>query len=188
MLTLLVGVVRFGDNRQLYPWELAREGSSDSLSWAGTASSPHMPDLEKGFHSDKGPHFDSSSAMSTTPKHESAPAFPSANNSPRPNNGSSPALPSFSYFPAYSSSVHGSDSDKSETTKGGVSSSKGVLYFAPAAMQLQQSSKVWERFTRITEPVVSEAQWRLVMAAAGYGVLAMVLTAAVCLSVPNRHR
>ncbi|KAK4056831.1 hypothetical protein OIO90_002081 [Microbotryomycetes sp. JL221] len=158
----------FGDSRQLYPWELARESANGSSFYSDGTSST-MVGLEEG-------KFETSSEKSSP--------FPGGSGDSR---RSSATFPDFNYYPLRPAS---------ETEKSFRSSSKSTtsattpsgLYFAPVHISenLPPSSKVWAPFTRLWNPIVARAQRDIVAAAAGYGLIVMCITAAICLSVPNR--
>lgn len=103
-------------------------------------------------------------------------------------------LSDLGYFPlrpaprSVSESSGAGSGSGSRSPTGRSSTTPGGLYFAPAAMQLPKSSPTWESFTKMMSPVVARAQRDLVMTAALYGVVVMVITGAICLSVPNRDR
>lgn len=139
---------------------MARETDAGS-SYFGTETT--MTGLEEG-------KWESSSAKSS----------PHLNS---PSSRSSSTFPDLNYFPLPRTP---SMSDKS--VKSSTATTQGGLYFAPAYLNetLPPSSKVWAPFTKMLSPVVARAQRDLVLAAAGYGVLAMVITAAICLAVPSR--
>lgn len=163
----------FGDNRQLYPWELAREAADSASFYSGEEwGSPITLDGSN----EKQQYEDSSN--------KSSPNIESAERSPDLSNTHSRRSSSFQYYPLAPKSP--SLSEKS--VKSEVSSGR-ELYFVPAHVNetLPQSSKVWAPFTKILSPVVARAQQKLVLAAAGYGVVAMVITGAICLAVPNRN-
>jgi hypothetical protein len=150
-----------GDQRQLYPWELARE--TDASSSFGTDTT--LTGLEEG-------------------KWETS----SDNSSPNPEDAasrrSSSIFPDLNYFPLPRASSLSEKSVKSSTA-----TTQGGLYFAPSYINesLPSSSRVWAPFTPMMSPIIARAQRDKVMAAAGYGLVATVLTTAICLSVPNHH-
>ena len=187
----------FGDNRQLYPWELAAikaetesisAGSDTSDPW-GFSSSPDLStataaatattttttatqrssvDEKAGSTLDSADSADVQTAPSGSPRHS---AFFDLGYIPR---GTRPS----------SASVSGSEGSNSRSSRSAAT--PGGLYFAPAAMDLPPSSRVWEAFTKQLSPVVARAQRNLVATAALYGLVIMAITAAICLSVPNR--
>jgi len=152
----------FGDTRQLYPWELSRQSALDSahsdLESAGASPSSHYS------HDLKEP--------STPPA--------AASDSPR----SSTFGLDLNYFPLQRTPSPSERSTHSATS--------GALYFAPKAQleagKVSASSRVWAPFTRVLSPEVCVAQRNTVAVAAGYGLVAMCLTAVVCFAVPNAHR
>ncbi|BGP55337.1 hypothetical protein JCM8202_002163 [Rhodotorula sphaerocarpa] len=177
-------IYAFGDHRQLYPWELAAasaEAETPSLGserdladpWGFSLTSGAEISPQRSSLSEKGSEAGDSgvqTAQSSTPSPRNS-AFHDLAYIPR---GTRPSSASES-----GSDGSGSRSRRSSTTPGG-------LYFAPAAMKLPASSRVWEAFTKQLSPVVARAQRDLVATAALYGVAVMVITAAICLSVPNR--
>ncbi|KAK4047012.1 hypothetical protein OIV83_005698 [Microbotryomycetes sp. JL201] len=154
----------FGDNRQLYSWELARQVDNGS-SFFSDDSSPTMVDLENG-------KFD----------YNSEKASPTLDDSP--SRRSSSTFPDFNYYPLRPAS----ESEKSFKSSTASTTTPSGLYFAPASLNetLPKSAKVWAPFTKLWNPIVARAQRDIVMAAAGYGVVVMCVTAAICLAVPNR--
>lgn len=159
----------FGDNRQLYPWELARTADSGSsfFEFGSDGTSPTMVGLEEGKFETDSTKLGLSGSQS-------------GNDSRR----SSSVYPDFNYFPLRPAS----ESEKS-TQSSSVATTQGGLYFVPAYLSetLPKSSRVWAPFTRLWNPIVARAQRDIVAAAAGYGLVVMCLTAAICLSVPNRR-
>lgn len=107
------------------------------------------------------------------------PSTPSSQGSPR--RGSGYGFPELNFFPL-SPTASVPDSTRTGTS--------GGLYFAPKSIlesgTLPKSSRVWAPFTRVMEPIVCRAQRDIVVTAALYGLLAMVLTAIVCFAVPNK--
>ncbi|GAA6060524.1 hypothetical protein JCM10212_005605 [Sporobolomyces blumeae] len=190
----------FGDNRQLYPWELARDVSADSSS-STFGQSTQWSSAENGasnwsnYEKDPaGPGALSDGA--TTPSTDGRAREPSSNTLAAPSktpNGSDSArrasstfsFPDLGYFPLGPRAASISGSESSTPSSQPRSTTPGGLYFAPAGTKLPKSSRVWEAFTPMLNPIVARAQRDIVLAAAGYGVLAAVLTTAVCLSVPN---
>ncbi|GAA5911510.1 uncharacterized protein JCM6883_005781 [Sporobolomyces salmoneus] len=194
-IVVLVGGLRktclviylFGDNRQLYPWELAREVSApSSASTHGTQSTWSHDSAENGLSvyssRDEKAGFDGETAVGRTREPTNA-TFTSATDSRRFSSFSFPDLGYFPLGPRTSSVSGGSESSGANSQR--PSTTPGGLYFAPAAVKLPSSSNVWARFTPILNPVVARAQRDIVLAAAGYGVVAAALTTAICLSVPN---
>lgn len=174
----------FGDNRQLYPWEIAAsKADADSASAASDSNDPW------GFS--PAPETGSANAMDHPSIDEKGTSNAGSANNVQTTPSGSPRHSAFfdlGYIPRgtrpSSASMTGSEgsnarSSRSATTPGG-------LYFAPAAMDLPPSSRVWEAFTRQLSPVVARAQRNLVATAALYGLVIMAITAAICLSVPNR--
>lgn len=118
-----------GDNRQLYPWELARESDDGSSYYGSDTSSPTMVDLEGGKFGDEEKR---GSVDKTDSRRNSAFSFPDMH-----------------YFPLPPSPA--SLSDKSVTSSSGKSSTTpSGLYFAPAALNesLPKSSRVWAPFCK----------------------------------------
>ncbi|GAA6002397.1 hypothetical protein JCM10207_001099 [Rhodosporidiobolus poonsookiae] len=184
----------FGDNRQLYPWELARETDTSTISSAtgSTSTGGHWgksPDLEDGaassFRDEKNtpPHTPS---MTPTAPHTHTIDLPGqGEGSPRSSVNNSP-LSDLGYFPLMPGSPSLSGKSAPDSSRRGSSTTPGGLYFAPAGMALPPSSPVWAPFTKMLSPIVAREQRRLVLTAAGYGLLAASLTTAICLSVPNK--
>lgn len=161
-------IYMFGDNRQLYPWELAREVDDGSSYYGGSHfNSPTLVNLEAFGDLEEGKKRPSSD-IDADSRRVSAFSFPDMH-----------------YFPLPPSPA--SISEKSTSTSSGKSSTTpSGLYFAPASIDLPKSSRVWAPFCKQISPIVARAQQGIVLAAAGYGLVAMVITAAICLSVPNR--
>lgn len=155
-------VYLFGDNRQLYPWETARQSALNSA-YSDIESTGASPSTQYS-HDLKDPSPSSSAASS-----------------PRPS--SAFGLPDFNFFP-----LQRSPSPSQVSTH---SAHSGGLYFAPKELleggALPRSSRVWAPFTRVMSPEVCVAQRNNVAVGAMYGLVAMVLTAAVCFAVPNAH-
>lgn len=149
-----------GDHRQLYPWELARETDAGSSFGSDTT----MTGLEEGKWET------SSNNASSTPEDTAS-------------RRSSSIFPDLNYFPLPRASSLSEKSVKSSTA-----TTQGGLYFAPAYINdsLPSSSRVWAPFTPTLSPIVARAQRDHILAAAGYGLVATILTTAICLSVPNR--
>ncbi|KAM0787653.1 hypothetical protein ACM66B_003717 [Microbotryomycetes sp. NB124-2] len=158
----------FGDNRQLYSWELARHADNGSTSFFSDDSSPTMVDLENGKFVDS----------------NSEKASPMLDSSGESSRRSSSTFPDFNYYPLRPAS----ESEKSYKSSTASTTTPSGLYFAPAYLNetLPKSAKVWAPFTKLWNPIVARAQRDIVMAAAGYGVVVMCITAAICLAVPNR--
>ncbi|SCZ99258.1 BZ3500_MvSof-1268-A1-R1_Chr3-1g05910 [Microbotryum saponariae] len=166
----------FGDNRQLYSWELARETDVSGSSIYGSDVSPILAEMEEG----KSPMCDFDSTLKSgapgSPDSEAAPSTSS-----RRSSGHFPELNYFRLQRAHSLS------DKSITM---TATTSGGLYFASAHLNekvLPKSSGVWAPFTCITEPIVAQAQREIVVAGACYGIAVMVVTGAICMAVPNRR-
>ncbi|BGP39931.1 hypothetical protein JCM10450v2_003910 [Rhodotorula kratochvilovae] len=175
----------FGDNRQLYPWERQEYNEAGSVSSSAHSSvdpwnaSPATEDgMSPSVSNEKNEHTPPSTPAFTSALPESR---RSSQHSPIFDLGYFPLAPASPSLSGRSGSGSGSGTRRSSTTPGG-------LYFAPAAMELPKSSPTWESFTKMMSPVVAHAQRNLVLAAAGYGVLVMCITAAICLAVPNRSR
>ncbi|GAA5963078.1 hypothetical protein JCM3765_001760 [Sporobolomyces pararoseus] len=196
-IVVLVGGLRktclviylFGDNRQLYPWELARDVSADSsASTHGTQSTWSHDSAENGtsvFSSGdekekSGPDGESTFVRAREPTSNSL-----GSSSPDTRRSSAFSFPDLGYFPLGPRTASISGSDTSSPSSQRPSTTPGGLYFAPAAVKLPKSSRVWEAFTPMLNPIVARAQRDIVLAAAGYGLVAAALTTAVCLSVPN---
>ncbi|GAA5899391.1 hypothetical protein JCM6882_009106 [Rhodosporidiobolus microsporus] len=189
----------FGDNRQLYPWELAKETDASTIStisgsdhWGGSTQAD--TEREAGsFHDEKTtpPH----SPSTVTAPHTHTIDLPGQGGSP--SSSSSPAhSPIFDlgYFPlapaspslSGKSGAQQSDSRRGSGSQRRSSTTPGGLYFAPAGMTLPASSATWAPFTKMLSPIVAREQRNLVLTAAGYGLLAAAATCAICLSVPNK--
>ncbi|GAA5928641.1 uncharacterized protein JCM15063_003928 [Sporobolomyces koalae] len=181
----------FGDNRQLYPWELARDVSADSSSsmhGTQTTWSSNYDSAENGasvFSGDEKEKtgLDGESAGGRTRE----PTTNTFASSPDSRRSSAFSFPDLGYFPLGPRAPSVADSSSKSTTPSSQrpSSTPGGLYFAPAAVVLPKSSRVWEAFTPMLNPIIAQAQRDIVLAAAGYGLIAAALTTAVCLSVPN---
>ncbi|GAA5978182.1 hypothetical protein JCM11641_001127 [Rhodosporidiobolus odoratus] len=172
----------FGDNRQLYPWELARETDSSTIStmtgdsrdlWGATVT-----------EDDSGSSFqDEKHSLPTAPRTHSVTAPRSSSSS-----SFSPVL-DLGYFPLQpgSPALSGkSGSSADPTRRGSSTTTPGGLYFAPAGMSLPRSSPVWAPFTKMLSPIVAREQRNLVLTAAGYGLFVAAITTAICLSIPNK--
>ncbi|GAA6042274.1 hypothetical protein JCM8097_000609 [Rhodosporidiobolus ruineniae] len=187
----------FGDSRQAYPWELAKETDTATISTAtGGSSRDHWgasPMLEAGS--------DASTHDEKTPPQTPAvqPPRTHAINLPGQRNGSvsgssgspsSPPSPIFDlgYFPLEPASPNpsGANSSRNQSRRGSATTPSG-LYFVPAGMDLPSSSPTWAPFTKMLSPIVARAQRNLVLTAAAYGLVACAVTTAICLSVPNKH-
>ena len=187
-------IYMFGDNRQLYPWEIAAvKAETDSISAGSDTSDPW------GFSSSPNPSTSTAAVATTTTatqrssvdekagstldSADSADVQTAPSGSPRHS-----AFLDLGYIPRgtrpSSASVSGSEGSNSRSSQSATT--PGGLYFAPAAMDLPPSSRVWEAFTKQLSPVVARAQRNLVATAALYGLIIMAITAAICLSVPNR--
>ncbi|GAA5861828.1 hypothetical protein JCM1840_006848 [Sporobolomyces johnsonii] len=217
-VVVLVGGIRktclviylFGDNRQLYPWELACEAAGSASSSLGSSSdetagwaSPNLSYAENGQSTfsafDDKEKLDGPSTpepalppvnvtfpVSARSREQSqattiAPMSTTADGSRRSSSGFS--FTDLGYYPLGPKSP--SETGRSSSDSSAAATTPGGLYFAPAAMQLPASSPMWTPFTKMLNPVVARAQRDIVLAAAGYGVLAMVLTGVICLAVPN---
>ncbi|GAA6022365.1 hypothetical protein JCM11491_003236 [Sporobolomyces phaffii] len=196
-IVVLVGGLRktclviylFGDNRQLYPWELARDVSADSSSsthgtqstWSSAYdSAENGTSIFSGDEKDKfGPGGDNPAGRSREATSNTLASGPDSRRS------SAFSFPDLGYFPLGPRTPSLSGSESSAPNSQRPSTTPGGLYFAPAGAKLPKSSKVWEAFTPMLNPIVARAQRDIVLAAAGYGLVAAALTTAVCLSVPN---
>ncbi|GAA5869662.1 hypothetical protein JCM8547_005100 [Rhodosporidiobolus lusitaniae] len=186
----------FGDNRQLYPWELAKETDASTIStgsdhW-GTAT-----DVEAGgsFHDEK--QTPPGSPAVVPPRSHTVP-IPGQDQSPREASGSSKGSPASSmvgspisdlgWFPLAPASPNLSNNGSKQggSSRRGSSTTPGGLYFAPAGMELPASSPVWAPFTKMLSPIVARAQRNLVLTAAMYGLVICVITTSICMSVPNK--
>ncbi|GAA5981759.1 hypothetical protein JCM10908_004597 [Rhodotorula pacifica] len=178
-------IYAFGDHRQLYPWELAAAraetdtiltGSAANDPWGFSSTTDIASMTERSSVDEKaGSTHDTADAQTAT-----------SSNPPSPRHS---AFFDLGYIPrgGRPSSASESGSEGSNTRSRRSSTTPGGLYFAPAAMDLPQSSRVWEAFTKQLSPVVARAQRILVATAALYGLVIMAVTAAICLSVPNRN-
>ncbi|GAA5919579.1 hypothetical protein JCM1841_001024 [Sporobolomyces salmonicolor] len=202
----------FGDNRQLYPWELACEaagsvssshGSSSDETAGWTSSNLHHAETGQSTFSafDDKEKLDSPSAPEP-PMPPVTVTFPTSARSREPSQAttivpmSTPtttdggrrtsgfSFTDLGYYPLGPKSPSESGRSSSDSSAA-AATTPGGLYFAPAAMKLPASSPMLTPFTKMLNPVVARAQRDIVLAAAGYGVLAMVLTGVVCLAVPN---
>ncbi|GAA6050149.1 hypothetical protein JCM3770_000425 [Rhodotorula araucariae] len=177
----------FGDNRQLYPWERVEYNEAGSVSSSSGHSSVDpwnaSPSAEDGASSHAPLNEKNDHTPPTTPAYTSTlpESRRSSQHSPMYDLGYFPLAPASPSLSGGSGSAGGSSRRRSARTPGG-------LYFAPAAMELPKSSPTWESFTKVMSPVVARAQRDLVLAAAGYGLVVMCITAAICLAVPNRNR
>lgn len=178
----------FGDHRQLYPWELANEGRDTDTIASGAESDADTSD-PWGFASS--PRLSATSTRDSSLDDKSRPLSPdgdvhtAASSSPSPRHS---AFFDLGYIPRGSRPTTASESGSDGAHSGSRRSSTtpGGLYFAPAAADLPPSSRVWAPFTKQLSPIVARAQRNLVATAALYGLVIMAITAAICLSVPNR--
>ena len=182
----------FGDNRQLYPWEIAAvKAETESITSGSDTSDPwgfsSSPDLSTATAT-------ATAATTATQRssvdEKAGSSLDSADVQTAPSSGSPrhSAFFDLGYIPRGTrpSSASMSGSEGSNTRSSRSATTPGGLYFAPAAMDLPPSSRVWEAFTKQLSPVVARAQRSLVATAALYGLVIMAITAAICLSVPNR--
>lgn len=188
-------IYMFGDNRQLYPWEIAAvKAETDSISAGSDTSDPW------GFSSSPSPASSTAAVATTTTNATQRSSVDEKAGSTLDSADSADVQTAPSGSPSHSaffdlgyiprgtrpSSASASGSEGSHARSGRSATTPGGLYFAPAAMDLPPSSRVWEAFTKQLSPVVARAQRNLVATAALYGLVIMAITAAICLSVPNR--
>lgn len=173
----------------MYPWELARDVSADSSSSThGTQSTwSHESSAETGTSVFSGDEKEKTSLdRDARPREATTNTFASSGASPDSRRSSAAfSFPDLGYFPLGPRTASISGSETSAPNSQRPSTTPGGLYFAPAAVTLPKSSRVWEAFTPMLNPIVARAQRDIVLAAAGYGLVAAVLTTAICLSVPN---
>ncbi|BGP15993.1 hypothetical protein JCM10213_005457 [Rhodosporidiobolus nylandii] len=190
----------FGDSRQLYPWELARETEASTVS-SFTDSSRWGPtsDLERDAHSfTTEKQTPPQTPLGIAPPRTHTVTLPGQDASPSARSsspgGSSPSgfaphhspFSDLGYFPLQPGSPTTSNkaSSKNDSRRPSASTATG-LYFAPAGMDLPKSSPTWAPFTKMLSPIIAREQRDLVVRSAGYSLVICALSCVVCIAPPN---